>query len=451
MSRRHRPPAPLLVTTRASSASGNTIKTTDATATPQAFTRSTFGYFNNGATFATWDQSLQANRPRAGYTARLPETGVPTSVAGVNATNREFVALGMRGMGLSAVSIPFNNTYIVSVGQPGGPWLPPQLISKPFAATCSSLRSAKYRVVSMEGGSPAGQFPTATTTINAATLLVTDMDGSTDTLVPNGNCRFTNGGGADIVVSAAGVLAIRGGTGHARIGFPEQAHTVAELAGTWNKLGFNTTTAGTFAADAATATGDATGAVTTTISYCVDVANCVDVTGKTITLAVNPAGGFDRTSSDGWTDRVFAFQAGNGDLMLVNIGGAGDIGFWTQQRTNALPTVGTTTRNWDLNVDPRLAATLSESANTIAALDATAGALVRSRKTGSGASYSETVKLNNPRNGYNFRPAATVTASDASTVNIREFTSLSMRGMGFSPLKYVGATESSLIISVNKP
>ena len=431
--------------------SGNTIKTTDATTTPQAYTRSTFGYFNNGATFATWDQSLQANQPRAGYTLRPAQTGVPTSAAGVTTTTREFVALGMRGMGLSAVSIPFNNTFIVSVGQPGGPWLPPELISKPFAANCSALRSGRYRIVSLES-SPTGQFATDTATLNATTLVAANSDGSTDTLVPNGNCRFTNAGGADIVVSAAGVLGIRsGGSGHARVGFPEQAHALADLAGTWNKLGFNTTVnGGPFAVDAATATIDAAGAVSA-ISYCADVATCVDVTGKTITHAVNASGGFDRTSSDGWTDRVFAYQAGSGDMMLLNLDGSGHVGFWTQQRTNTLPTVGTRNRSWDFNVDPRLLTTLSESANAIASVDSIAGTAVRSRKTGSGASYSETVKLNNPRNGYNFRAAATATASDASTVNIREFTSLSMRGMGFSPLKYVGPTEQSLLISVNKP
>lgn len=432
------------------SESGNTIKTTDSTTAPQAFTRSTFGYFNNGATFATWDQSLQINQPRAGYTFRLAQTGVPTSVPNLTATNREFAALSLRGMGISAVSIPFNNTYTLSVGQPGGPWLPPESISKPFASNCASLRSGTYRILTLES-SPPNEIASTTSTLNATTLVASNSDGSTDTLVPNGNCRFTTAGGADIVVSAAGVLGIRsGGTGPARVGFPEQGHTLADLAGTWNKLGYSRTPAGSFAADAATLTIDAAGVVSA-ISYCADVATCVEVTGKTITHAVDAAGGFNRTSSDGWTDRVFAYQAGSGDMMLVNITGDGSIGFWTQQRANALPTVGTRSRNWDFNVDPRLLTTLSESANTVAAIDTIVGTVVRSRKTSNGASYTETLKLNNPRNGYNLRVAATATASDASSVSVREFTSLSMRGMGFSPLKYVGETEQSLFISVTKP
>ena len=438
-----------LLSAGAISESGNTIKTVGAAASPQAYTRTVFGYFNNGATFATWDQSLQANQPRAGYTYRLAETGVPTSAAGVTANNREFIALGLRGMGLSAVAIPFNNSYIVSVGQPGGPLLPPESISKPFAANCSAARSGTYRVVTMKPAA-AGQFSTNTVTINAATLQLTSSTGFVGTMTPNGNCRFTTSGGGDLVVAQSGVIAIRDGDGYAAIAFPEQAHTLADLAGTWNKLGYESSTAGPFAVDAATATIDAAGAVSA-ISYCADVATCVDVTGKTITHAVNPAGGFDSTSSDGSTERVFAFQAGNGDLMLVTTGRDGGIGFWTQQRTNALPTVGAYTRNWDLNVPTSLVPTISDSATTIASVDSTAGSAVRARKTGSGASYSETLKFNNPRNGYNFRPAATATASDASTVNVREFTSLSMRGMGFSPLKLVGATEPFLIISVAKP
>ena len=225
---------------------------------------------------------------------------------------------------------------------------------------------------------------------------------------------------------------------------------MADLAGTWNKLGYSATGTGTFAADAATATIDAAGSVAA-ISFCANVAACVDVAGKTITHAANPAGGFDRTSSDGWTDRVFAYKAGGGDLMLVNVGGDGSIGFWTQQRSNALATVGIRSRSWDLNVDAQLASALSTSENLIASVDSTAGSAVRTRTTGSGAKYSETLAFNNPRAGYNFRPAATVAASDGSSVTIREFTSLSMRGMGFSPLKYLGAPAESLLISVNRP
>jgi hypothetical protein len=209
------------------------------------------------------------------------------------------------------------------------------------------------------------------------------------------------------------------------------------------------TAGGSYVVDAATATLDASGA-TSAISYCATISPCESVTGKTITLAPNPNGGFDRTSSDGWTDRVFAFQAGSGDLMRVNVGSDGSVGFWTQQRSNALPTVGTRNRNWDLRIDASLAAVLSDSSNSIASVDSRTGSAVRTPKTASGATYSETLQLDTPRDGYNVRPAATVAASDGSSVSVREFTSLAMRGMGFSPLKLAGSSEQFLI-SVARP
>ena len=443
-----------LLSAGAVSESGNTIKTTDSVT--GAYSRTVFGYFNNGATFATWDQSLQINQPRAGYNFRLAETGVATSATGVLATNRELTALGLRGMGLSAVSLPFNNTYILSVAQPGGPWLPPESISKPFAANCSALRSGTYRVVA-----PASDMvdKTGLITINAATLAVVFPDGSPGSFVANGPCRFTSDNGkTDIVVSQAGVMAWNytndnGVTHFPAIAFPEQTHTVAELEGTWNKLGYGVAEGATvYTADSATATINAAGAVTGTISYCAHVATCVDVDATTIgfQFAGNVGGGFDRTSPSNGNDRFFAYRAGNGDLMLLQNAG-GSFGFWTQQRTNALPTVGVRTRNWDLNIDGHLGSTLSESSNTIASVDTTASTAVRTRTTSTGATYPETLQLNSPRNGYSFRPAVTVTASDSSSVNIREFTSLSLRGMGITPLKFVTPTAESYLISVTKP
>jgi hypothetical protein len=178
----------------------------------------------------------------------------------------------------------------------------------------------------------------------------------------------------------------------------------------------------------------------------------VDPASKNFQFSVNVAGGFDRAGTDG-TDRFFAYRAGNGDLMLVSTSGDGSIGFWTQQRSNALPTVGARSRNWDLSLSSQLVPTLSESANTIASVDAATGTVLRTRLGGNGATWSETLKFNNPRDGYNFRPTGTTTDSLGAAVTINEFTSLSMRGMGFSPLKLINGTTAaeSFLISVSKP
>jgi hypothetical protein len=89
--------------------------------------------------------------------------------------------------------------------------LPADLLLKPAASSCSSLRSATYRVV-LPAAATALADMTGTITIDAASLAVTYTDGSTGTLTahPTEACRFTDDDGhTDLVVSAAGVIAMR--------------------------------------------------------------------------------------------------------------------------------------------------------------------------------------------------------------------------------------------------
>lgn len=421
----------LLLSAGTVSESGNTIVSIDTAA--GSYVRRSFT--GNGSTY---DEALQINQPRSGYGFRPAAT--PTASDGSIVSVREFTVLGLRGMGVSAVSIPFNGSYIVAVGEPGGTWLPAASLSKPFAANCTALRSGPVRVVEALPSAAPGSFSTAAKQFDAPTLQVRNADGSVGLqLAPNGPCRYSSADGSEAVVSQAGVMVVRtpeaDGSVRVAMVFPEQTHTVAEFAGSWNKIGYSRTSVGTFVADAASATIDAGGAFGA-LSYCADVATCVPVIGKTITLAPNAGGGFDRTSSDGWTDRVFAYRAGGGDLMLVNLAGDGSLGLWTQQHINTLPVVGSRGRSWDVSIDKQLhsTGTIPESANTVISVDGTANSYVRSRKTTTGTSFNETVQINKPRDGYAFRPAATPTASDGSTVTVREWTALGMRGMGLSGL-----------------
>jgi len=91
------------------------------------------------------------------------------------------------------------------------------------------------------------------------------------------------------------------------------------------------------------------------------------------------------------------------------------------------------------------------SSNTIQSVDAAAGSWVRQQHSADGApfDYSETLFANNPRDGYTFRPAATTTAVGGTPVQIREFDTLVLRGMGFSAV--VIPSTRSLVLSVNQP
>ena len=91
------------------------------------------------------------------------------------------------------------------------------------------------------------------------------------------------------------------------------------------------------------------------------------------------------------------------------------------------------------------------SSNTIQSVDTAAGSWVRQQHSADGAAfdYSETLFANNPRDGYTFRPAAETTAVGGTPVQVREFDTLVLRGMGFSAV--VIPSNRSFVLSVNQP
>ncbi len=336
--------------------------------------------------------------------------------------------------------------------------LPAGMRLQPAASNCAALRSGTYRVITPDrSGQLASQ--TGLITIDANTLSVTYKDGDTGTLVPNGECRYLNDGGAeDVVVSQAGVIAWRyavdGGATHGfAIAFPEQHHTVAELAGTWNQLGFERNDAGTaYSPNAATITFNASG-VSSALSYCAAVKTCVEVTSSTITRVVNSSGGFTNTSSDGndpdWT---FAYRAGGGELMLVSLAGNGSFSYATRQRTNVPATVGTVSDGWTISVNGQLQVpgAPGRSTNTILSSDSVTGAYTRqATATAVGATRIESLAVNNPRAGYTLRSAESVLNSAGAFETVSELVFLGMRGMGVTPVAFT--TFPQFTISVARP
>ena len=97
------------------------------------------------------------------------------------------------------------------------------------------------------------------------------------------------------------------------------------------------------------------------------------------------------------------------------------------------------------------AAPIGISSNTILSVDTAAGSWVRQQHSADGAAfdYPETLFANNPRDGYTFRPAAMTTAVGGTPVQVREFDTLALRGMGFAAV--VVPSTRSLILSVNQP
>lgn len=335
--------------------------------------------------------------------------------------------------------------------------LPAELLLARATPTCAAMRSATYRIVTpTSNATMADQAGLAV--FDAATMRITRPDGSTGTWVANGTCRFTDQGtaySADVVVSRAGVLVGRytrdnGVTYRNFIGFAEQVHTLADLAGNWNTLGMNPVATG-FVGNAGSATLDAAGVLTAAATcqnnstWAVDV--CASLNGALLSLVppfvIDTAGGFDGIDSTtlAVTGRAFAYRAGSGVLMLVSLGKSGGFSFWTPQKDLALPEVGVATTSWNLDMVAGLTSASStyERGSVVTSVNQAAGSYGRTQETpGTNNDHPETLFVNNPRPGFLFRDAGTSTAVDGSLQTINKFTALRTQGMGFSPLLLPG-------------
>ncbi len=336
--------------------------------------------------------------------------------------------------------------------------LPADLLLKTAASNCSALRSGRYRVVSFRPAT-AGSFSTQIVTLDAATLKATNPDGSVSTLTANGPCRFLSNTGSDLLVSPSGVAinrALDGSVNVAAIIFPEQTIPLADLAGDWNTIGQERNSSNSALYDLVTVstTISATGAFSN-ITNCNPISTCVAVTGKVINAKANTAsGGFDVVSTtDGWTNRMFAYRAGGGELMLVSLAGNGSYVIGTKSRVSTLPTVGTVQNVWNEAILSNLTGTtVSEGTNTITSLNTSANSFLRSNSVGtlsSGVTRSETLSINTPRNGFTRRTPETVTASDGTSSSVVEFIALGLRGMGVSAVSF--PSSGQMVFSLMKP
>jgi len=357
----------------------------------------------------------------------------------------------------SGTTLAALTTAVVDAGSGTSPApvasLPAELLLARATPTCAAMRSATYRIVTpTSNATMADQSGLAV--FDAATMRITRADGSTGTWTANGACRFTDQGtgySADVVVSQAGVLVGRytrdnGATYRNYVGFAEQAHTLAELAGDWNTMGMNPVGTG-YVGTSESATLNAAGVVTAASTcqnnstWAVDVCTALN----SVLLALVPpfvadaAGGFNSTdpATQLVSGRAFAYRAGSGVLMLVSVGRTGGFSLWSPQKGVALPEVGAATASWNLDVVAGLtsAGITYERAAVVTSVNAAAGSFGRSQKTpGTNNDHPETLFVNNPRVGFTFRPQGSSAAADGSLQPINEFTSMRAHGMGFSPL-----------------
>jgi len=333
--------------------------------------------------------------------------------------------------------------------------LPAALLLKPQASNCPALRSGSYRVVKVAPSVATGanDAVTAVQTMNFDATTLTATFGADDTWVWTAGshaCQF-QAENADIVVSPSGVIVARalvgvdddttsdGGKFRMLIGVPAQSITVAELAGTWNMIGWEAQTGSVREANSGISVVDGSGH--TTGSKCfIDPMNTAEVSCSPETdlptYSVHAEGGFTITHgdpSDVWSMRAFAYKAGNGELMMVWLNAQGELLLSTKYRTLSLPTEGSVSTSWNIAItDAGVAGdVLSTTTNTIASING--NTVTRHSQSGtSTVSVPQQMAYNSPRNGFLRRTPETVTASDGSSATVREGYFLRLAGMGLT-------------------
>jgi hypothetical protein len=357
--------------------------------------------------------------------------------------------------------------------------LPADLLMRPHASNCTALRSADYRLIKLTRSATTGEAEPYTAlesvTVDAADLSVSVGGEPAMGLTPNGTCRYTLADG-EMLVAPSGVLVIRHmigtdddtvnsadrGAYRLMIGLPVQNLGLADLAGSWSFLGADRSPLATPLSGKFTVAADGSTSGDACWDDAMDTpeASCSVSPAGTSAVTVNANGGFNIGSTnpaDPWSDRVFAFRAGNGEKLLVVINANGSVAVGTRQRTLALPTVGNTTSVLTATVDPNFVAgdAIGGNTHTFASVDANTGTVVRNTATtGSTVTHPQTLVYNSVRNGYLRRVGGSVTASDGSTVNVRPFYGLPLAGIGitavFNPNTLGSGSNARFSLSVHQ-
>lgn len=385
-----------------------------------------------------------------------PITAVLQPASGSAAGNGYDQALDLLGQRLAAAGTPLAQlSTALAAGSPRSDGATKDSavpsIANLFAASdadCAGLRSGRYRIVApgqAEGWiTLTAQIDTAARTVAFFGPDGSQVDGSAYTSL--GTCRFAlpqdrDGNGDVWAVSAAGFIIGKLDGGFTPfVAFPEQAARLADLAGQWNVLDFDTD--GDL--ERATVTISAGGQIGPGTNCPVLGACSSSTQGPVITVAPAPEGGFVLRYPDGNTERLFVYRSGSGAVVAASVWRSGSfagLSLLTHVYAVGLPAVGSSANSYDLAFGRSLRTDTAITANpkTIDSLDTAARSWTRRRPAVSGGTYVETVLGDTPATGFTSRNAATVTDSTGAAVSVGARTALRLVGMGGSVVALPGA------------
>jgi hypothetical protein len=308
------------------------------------------------------------------------------------------------------------------------------LTSAPVMSQCPSARAGTYWWVNHNGNLATIALNGA---LNSVTIVATSGSTSeTDTLTWGSGCQasFTQQDtSVQQVTFASGGEFVAGNVSNANvsssfhIAIPQQKVALADLAGNWNYIEYdsreNTETIAS-ATGLGTYTFDGQGHLTCTAA---EVANgCGNPT-----LTPNADGSFTATGSGGNTTPVLVFRGANGALnsiALQDYPNGGGLIIGAQASTLSLPASGTGTTyvQYQFSGIPATGSTanwgkfdIDTFTYTVSAVDTANDALTRTYSTEDGALYDlvDVVDYNAPSIGFKTRPALSYTDSAGTTYN----------------------------------
>ena len=319
-----------------------------------------------------------------------------------------------------------------------------QTILKTASATCAGLRTGDYLAATPMG--------VMTVQIDATALTLSQSNGQGGTLsipltpISSEACRFSTsvqGTVSDIQVAPSGVALVRNVTTQGGVAalptmiVPAQALSLADLAGSWNALGFEsnggtylpTRTKLTFGTDGKAVAG----------ADCTGLDSCTAWAANELpALTAQPGGGFALTDING-TAYVAAFKGTDG-LVTAVISNASGLILATKQAVRPMPVVGAKNAYWDLTVFGDLSVNTIAASTEITAVDAATSTYSRKRNDG----RTDTWVQNKPVAGLRYRgPSNDITA--------REALSLTLGNTGVGVLISLDTQSLFYDISVNRP
>ena len=351
---------------------------------------------------------------------------------------------------LDAAGITLADVTSALVASPDSP-APLKTLLQPVAASCAGLRSGSYRALNPNESDPA--WANHVFTFDATTLTAKFFDSTTATLADEGGCVYSTDAGVNkLYVSKSGaIVSVNPATATTNlisIVLPEQSLPVAELAGTWNVLGFERASAGAaLKPSSAMFTLDASGKFTAG-SDCAGLADCTAWSGLPGNLVANDAGGFQFTDIEGAVYKVYAFKNADGQPVLY-VMDSNNLGFSvaTRQQVLTLPKAQAVNKFWDLSIGATgYAGAVTDTTTTIVSVDSAASSYTRSRASDGRV---DGFTINKPRDGLRYRAAGTSATTSGGSVNYSEIIAMPLSNTGLNVYVSVAANQSFFGVSVN--